>query len=491
MCYNIEIGTKIHRRWQIAVLLLLWPVVGAAAPAPVQGVTAANVDGNAHVTWQAVDNAAYYRIYYSSQSILENNGIYDDFIDTDGPVTEYDLDGTMLTNKVYVAVLAFDANGEQGSVFLEEASVVLDTDPLDQDGVTIAPGEVKESSASSAPNTLTVTAPATTHTTTQSSDAAVPEWQEPVDDGKLHLLLTEATSANEVLLQFNMFPTVEAESAPSAFSIVDGNGRPLQIMSIYIQEEFIVVQTATQVANESYQLRLSEPLTSTTGSPLDATDRKAVFHGHVSGTTKKPTASSAASTESSASSATYQPTVPRAQCNPVDAATVTQVTGLRLRSTQQANGNHNISVSWSYDIKNCAEYLRYVVRQSRDGGRTFSNPQIIPADIAGIEIPNATPGNYGVGISVMNAEGYVSQEVFENIFLPGTIPTPNVPVTPTPTVPTPPVIQPPVQVPHTNTLPSSGAGLFAAGVCSIGLATKLRRKKLSADLPAPLPSAAE
>lgn len=461
-------------------MLLLWPTVSAAAPAAVEGITASNVSGNAKVEWESVEEAVFYRLYHSNRSILENSGVYDDFIETNGALTEYYLDGSMLSDRVFVAVLAVDENGEESPVFLKEASVVLKGNAVTEENVSLEEAEPREESASSSSSeeseTLTVATPAEQQPTEQASSVAeeqpaVPEWQAPVSDGKLHLLLAEATKPTEVLLQFNVFPMVEPDAAPTAFSIVNGDGVPLRILSIYIQEEFIAMQTETQTIGELYQIMLSEPLMSTTGGPLDEVNRKAVFIGHPEGTTVRAAASSSVATTFE----TFEPTIPEKQCNPEDVARVFPVSGLRLRSTEQDDGNHTLSVSWSYDTKNCADQLRYVVRQSRDRGRTFSNAQIIPAAISGIEIPNATPGEYGIGIAVLNAQGRVSQEIFQSIILPGAVPAPVV-AQPTPQLPKP-AAPPPTPRPVVTALPQTGAGLFTLGGSSLSMAWYLRRRK--------------
>jgi len=43
------------------------------------------------VEWseQPEEEVAYYRVYYSFESILENGGLYDDFEQTDGTENEY------------------------------------------------------------------------------------------------------------------------------------------------------------------------------------------------------------------------------------------------------------------------------------------------------------------------------------------------------------------------------------------------------------------
>jgi len=91
------------------------------------------------------------------------------------------------------------------------------------------------------------------------------------------------------------------------------------------------------------------------------------------------------------------------------------VMNLRLEASPQKNQLFTITGRWEYDPAT-PEGAFIVVRQSRDGGRTFSAPEFLPGNLDGVQIPNVTPQNFGLVVYVADAEGHSSPGVFRALF---------------------------------------------------------------------------
>lgn len=402
----------------------------AQTPGAVTNIRAIPIDGTITVTWNPPtdQNISYYRVYFSSQSILENGGVYDDFEATPGPETKYVLQHKPANPTLYISVLAVNNEGLEGEIFVEEAVVVTtqgrSTDtpitPVLQQQSNSLPQQ--QQPAQPAPDTKTFnvatgieqrTAEEENQQGNNRQTQALPEWEEPDLGGALHLLLTDAISPTEVKLLFSSPPTVEPERAPKAFAITDADGNPLQIKSIYIDQETITVNTDVQTRDAEYQLQLSEPLRGTDGSPLHEVNRRSSFRGHPDGKLKEEVQNI--------------PPEPQKQTEPIPVTPqivgTSGIQNIRLTASSLLDGTYTISARW--DTANpLGDLAYYSIRQSLDGGITFSDPQLLPFAINGVDVPSASPGNYGIGVSAISIFGYATPEVFASILVGPQQPTP-------------------------------------------------------------------
>ena len=473
----------------ILILALLLPAaVFAQAPGAVSGIEAVvNDDGEIEVSYEpATGDIAYYRIYFSQRSILENGGVYDDFESTDGPETTYVLQNPPEIGAVYVAILAVSADGSESEVFLEEASVVrtLQSDEPLEVSVAEVPESVlqmleekkeEEASGPSAEEEIfaafELVSPEERETAEEISaekeriaaqQEVIPEWDDVSDGGILHLLLAHASSPTVVEFTFTHTPTVQAELAPQAFNIEDENGLALRIDGITIDRETIYVYTEEQEYETTYTVKLSEPLRGKDGEPLSLEHRTVDFIGHPDGL--EPGTREAPEPIVIEPPVVLDPDLPTvdtseasAEVDPVPAPSDEQlknpspVTNLALTPLPNAKSGYDLHIEW--DIEDpFGNLVSYTVRQSRDRGETYNNPETLQYPLAGLDIPNVTPGDYGVAISVTNDAGYASEEVFENVVIPGTLGnerTSSLPQIEPPLLPTSqaPIINPPVQPP--------------------------------------------
>ncbi len=366
--------------------------VFAIAPGSVTGTQAqAQADGSIRVQWNpAAGDIMAYRIYFSQKSILENDGYYDDVETSGGQATSYVLTGVPQNfTSVYVSVLAVNAQGEESPYFTEEVRVDR------------APTQVSSPAPVSSSSAMTQEMPA-------SSSAAS------TVASTLHLLSAQALSATRVGLTFSAQPVIDAAQAPSAFSIIDAQGIALPIEQLTIEGNNVAVQTMRQAAGVVYQMRLTEPLAGEGGLSLDSIDRTAFFTGHSTGLTpEEAQARAPALQQQQNASSQQQPVLP--ELNQQQTGGLPDVVNFRLNATPQSNQLFKITAQWEYDPAT-PEGAFIVVRQSRDGGRTFSAPEFLPGNLDGVEIPNVTPQYFGLAVYVADAEGHSSPGVLRSIF---------------------------------------------------------------------------
>lgn len=405
----IVLNTKTMLRLRSAaiVLGLLIPVATLAAPpSPVTGLSGVReANGEVRIEWQPSQDSAVvrYRLYYSSESILESEGVYDDFEETEGTENTYVFTTPPTTRALYVTVLAVNNMGEESDAFVEEVKV-----DLAKSGGT--PRLETASSSSSVapwapvpqpqpePPVLMIPESSSLEAQSSSAQASIPTYAEPAKDGGVHLLLAEALSPIQVKLTFSDPVQIDAQSAPQAFAIQGPDGTPLRIVKLLLSEQIVVLDTEQQQKGLVYNVKLTEPIQGINGEPLDATNRSAFFTGHDQGldaSTIMP----------------QQPVVP--VYDPMHPA---DVTGFSMRAAPEAGGTYTITATWQADISR-GDIAHYVVKQSLDGGRVFGEPQMIPMDVAGVEFIGVQPGMFGISLQVMNVYGGTSAGVFDSVTL--------------------------------------------------------------------------
>ncbi|MDD5623298.1 MAG: hypothetical protein PHI23_01150 [Candidatus Peribacteraceae bacterium] len=389
-------------------ILCLLPATVLAAPANVTGIQVEQRPEGILVSWdkpQEAEDIVSYRVYYGQESILETEGEYDDFEDTEGPVLELMLKNiSPLPAELFVAVMAVDAEGEESPYFVEEASI--------HPAPVMAP-------VSSSPSATTqeemnpfaeeeVSAPVITEggaaTSSSSSSKQMPTGGlslVPAEGGKstLKLLTTKATSRTSVLLTFSAPISIEPSSAASAFGITDPKGAVLAMLRLDIEGATAIITTSPQFAGTVYRVQLNDPLRGEEGEVLDATERSALFTGHESG--EKETQATSSSSSS----------VPIA----VSSSATGDIQDLTFEVTPQNNGNYTVSVRWQAPTSYTPSI--YAIRQSRDGGKTFGAAQYLDGSLQGIQLKDVTPGEFGIGVNALDAQNNASPGVFRSVDL--------------------------------------------------------------------------
>ncbi len=238
----------------LAGVALVSSVASAAgAPSNVTNTTAVLSGNTITVSWSAVSDAAFYRVYYSRQSILDNGGDYDDTDRTQGTVPSYTFQSLPFkSGKLYVAILAVSADGMESEGFETEASVELPS--------PAAPA----ASASSVPAIPTETIPVVT---------SVPMTVSEV----------KADSSTGVLITFTK-PVLKGHSfSPRFFLISDGSGVVLETGTGVITGSgmSILLETVKQEPTKVYHLTILEPVPAEDGTNLPTSASKISFAGFI------------------------------------------------------------------------------------------------------------------------------------------------------------------------------------------------------------------
>ncbi|MDP7068923.1 MAG: hypothetical protein QF815_00205, partial [Candidatus Peribacteraceae bacterium] len=348
-----------------------------ASPPAVTGTEVSQVGDEASVTWDAVtsDPISYYRVYYSGESILDNDGVYDDFETTEADETSLKIMPPSDIDTIFVAVIAVAESGLESEFFTDEASITIDRSdsPVEEDDLPPLPEPIQYTTPPPAP--------------VQTEEA-----------GPVRLMKGDVISPTEISIQFSSSLTVDSKSAPEGLQIEDANGEKLQITSITIDRNTVIIFTETQQRGAVYNVQFSEPFAGKNGEPLDSNDRTVLVTGHANGNDAPP------------------PPVVRA----VDPYAPPDVTNITLVPEVQPNGAYSVKLEWEVD-NSPGDLYGIVVYQTRDG-QTFGPPSLLPIDIGGLQMQDVTPGFIGLYIQTMNIYGSVSQGIFQYANLPYYIP---------------------------------------------------------------------
>lgn len=378
--------TKLKVICTLTALALSGNAFAQRAPSAVTSVTASVSQGEISVVWDAVtsDPIAYYRVYYSGESILDNAGLYDDFEVTEGDETTLSFLPPVGMSDVYVAVIAIASNGLESEFFTDEAVVEMTTEE------TAPPVATPPPTPDPIPSEPSTTLP--------------PSPSPPVQNGgaTARLLKGSVITPEKILIEFSASMTVDSKRAPEGLKIEGPHGKKLQIKNITIEAKTITIITEVQERGTVYNVQFSEPFEGRAGQPLDPDDRSVLLAGHADGKNPEPIAS---------------PPPPARVSDPTAPPDLQDVT---IVPELQANGAYTITLQWTID-NTPRDLYGIVAYQTRDG-QTFGPPNLLPIAIGGVQLVDVTPGFFGIYLQIVNTYGYVSPGVFQYVNLPQYIP---------------------------------------------------------------------
>jgi hypothetical protein len=384
---------KLSSRITVAFALAFIPLgIALAAPGNVTGIKGEFVNGKVHVSWQkpAGEEPTAYRIFYSRQSILQQNGLYDDFELAPATALDYTFDSLpYATDTLYVSVLAVNAKGEESPLFLEEARIVTG------------------SSAVSQPSSIPNPASSSTASVQQASSA----MQLPTG-GALRILSAKAISATGVLVTFSSTVQIDPAKAAQAFTLKDASGTTLRITRLVILGNEVTLNTVTQQRSRVYRLTASEDVKGKDAQGaammMDAQQGDVLFTGHETGSISGPTMASSmpSMASSSRSSVAMGPSVPMGQ---------EEVRSLTLRGQAQG-ATYQIDATWQPPLSGGVK--EYRVSQTLDGGRTYGKAQTIPGSSNGAKIGSVPGGTFGLLVQIVFTNGATSRGAMQSITLP-------------------------------------------------------------------------
>lgn len=356
-------------RLTLGVLSLVMPFTAfATAPASVTGVKAQVQNGAVNVTWNAAKetDVTSYRVYFSHASILDNGGSYDDFEPTEGKETTYVLKSKVTSPSLYVAVTAVNSKGEESEYLGDEAMVTL-------------------GAASSGGTSAAMLPPPVTSTSSQDSAKA------------LRVVSATASSSTGVTVTFSEPVRISSTDGQRAFVIKNGSGEILPLTRLVVNGNTVVISTLIQTRGIVYTVEVGTVVFGMTNSTtIDLKNRTVTFTGHPKGVPAKP---------KSAKSGTPASTF------------VGEVANINLKAEPQADGTYIITVDWRPGMEE-ADISSYTLRQTRDGGASFSQEQRIPDGKTSARFSKVPSGKFGVLIKTITKTGTSSKGALGSMDLP-------------------------------------------------------------------------
>jgi len=215
---------------------------------------------------------------------------------------------------------------------------------------------------------------------------------------ELRLLNADVISATGVVLHFSHPVTIPQDRAMEAISITNSSGTKLAMRRYVIEGNTVTVHTMPQERAAVYRITIGQVVTAqgSNGSTISlAADQAPVlFMGHPTGT--MPIVG-------------QQPTTPVQQ--------TADITQLRLSAQPDTATTYAVEATWQPPTG--VQLAGYSVAQTIDGGRTYSPSMTVAATASTIKIPGVPPGNYGIMIKAVYANGSQSRGVTQVINLPG------------------------------------------------------------------------
>ncbi|MBI3618562.1 hypothetical protein HY213_00835 [Candidatus Peregrinibacteria bacterium] len=366
--------SRLFLRSLIVLAAIAFPLCALAdPPAAVTGLHASYGQGQIHVQWDAPQSGAdvaYYRVYFSRQSILQNKGQYDDFAITTGSKPEALLVDFPHASTLYVAVLGVNGAGEESKYFMEEVTVDLTQDSSAQGTPLTQAGET-----------------ASAQTNVQA------------------LLSAQALSATGALLAFSLPVDLQAAEAVNAFEVTDGSGHVLILRRLILQGNTITLITSPQRGEMLYTVHVARVLMGKIDGggavPLDPSRGTATFSGMDGSRLPGFIGQTSASSEST-------------QPLPSD---IQDVANLHVQADGQADGRYSVTAQWQPN--NADDALSgFAIQQSADGGRTFSEAQNIPVGIHRVHFSEVPAGSFALLVKAVGEDGTASRGILATAVFP-------------------------------------------------------------------------
>lgn len=358
-------------------LLLSVPSTIAQGTQGVTGIELQSVPNAVAVSWQAPPGISVdrYTVYYAHQSILQNNGRFDDKEMTFGPETSLvllDLKNRGFTDgeMIHVTVTYTDLSGQENPTFAEEKSVKVRV-----------PGTTSAEPHESAPP------PGTTPGTVVLENAV-------------------AENLTTVRLHFSSPVRIPEGVASPYFSIAgEQTGNPVAVLSAVAEGQDIVLTTLTMNPRTRYTVSVSNQVAIGTATFVARGEEITMPQGgpEPGGEIRVP---------------------PLLEIHPeiIDRTPPEPPRDLILKKALQENGLYRVEASWRESLNTAQDLQSYNVYESGELGKTFVGPTALRATVLSTTIADVPPGTLTMKITAMDRNGNESGGVQETIILPETGP---------------------------------------------------------------------
>lgn len=383
------------------LLAFAQPVFAATPPPNVTSVRADYIGGALVVNWGAVQDPAgidFYRIYFSRQSILQNQGDYDDVERTQGTATTYTFERAPFGGKkVFVSVMAVNKDGLESEAFEVESSAVLTSASSGTTSSTPTSSATSSATRSSSSKSSSVSniSSSATQVSSQKSSSSIATLSSSAEP--LQLMRVRAISSTGVLLEFSK-PLDATVPTADAFAIVDGSGSELMIKSVaFSGSTNLIVNTASQRPQVIYALGLTKTLKASDGATIPAPLPELTFFSFM----MLPVTSSASSVQSSA------PMLDTTPPNPVQ--------NLAISFEPKPDGTYDVMAFWQASAS--ADLASYLISTTKDG-KIYSAENPLNIGETGATFRGLKPGTFGVRVIARDTTGNRSMAVERTIKLP-------------------------------------------------------------------------
>ena len=356
---------------------VLIPVTAvAAAPANIRQVEASMNETSLMVSWAPTESGDidFYRIYVSHESILDHEGNYDDSVRTQANETTYVFKTPPLASeKIYIAILAVNKEGEESDGFESEASVEL------------APPSVP--------------APVPELVAVEPEPAAVTETSIP-------MTVSEVRSITQtgVLITFTKPIADSVPLEARFFAIIDGSGAGLEISAIEVIGQTILLHTGMQESEKNYFLSILEPVAAMDGTNLPVQEQKVPFTGFLD-------PNQAVSGDILYVANPELPIVEEVLGPPEDAV------NLALKAMRRSDGTYTVVASWGASPNSKGTLSAYVLSSTRNGEAHGENI-VLASNQTVTKYDGIAPGIFGVKVISKDDRGNESMGIQKVITLP-------------------------------------------------------------------------
>lgn len=368
----------------------------AGIPANVRQVSAEQQGTTVRVTWSPVEDAAFYRVYFSHESILENEGNYDDFERTSGSDAEYTFVKLPLkSDTITFGVLAVNADGQESEGFETEKTITV---------------------------TSVETTMANDKTEPSTPEENMPEGENPTSTAKpMEIESVEAVSATGVLITFTKTINPDADIKPDFFILTDSGGNTLAVKDMQKEGAMVLLTTDMQAPKRAYTFGLLNVIPAEDGTNITSSAPQMSFEGFGDVMTqptepvpygKPPTATTPPPVPyGKPPTATQQP-VPYGK-PPV--GMLMDATFLDLAATPRTDGTYDVTARWN-PANGAQAYGLYTAVQ----GMPYAWNGQVPANQTTVVYNKVKPGAFALRLTSKDANGQESRGIERAVNLPTT-----------------------------------------------------------------------
>lgn len=359
----------------LAMTALVTHVAFAAGTPPNVTSIQANLEGTTlKASWSPVDGAAFYRVYFSHASILDNNGNYDDFERTSGADAMYTFTKLPLSSEnIFISVLAVNAEGIESEGFEVEATV-----------------------------TVPKTAPTPSSVPAIKTDSIMPTGENPTSTSEPMVMISaEAVSATGVLVTFSKNIDINVALTSEYFVIANSGGTVSPITRITTNAATILISMEKQIPEQLYIVYILQPIPAGDGTHAPRSGATVTFLGYGKATQVQ-----------NQPSPVTPPPEPYVKA-PV--ASLEDPTSLDIRATPRKDGTYDITARW-----NPANGVDGYGVYTSINGANYALSGVVPAGQTSVMYRNVKGEDFSLKLTSKNNQGTESRGIERSIKLPST-----------------------------------------------------------------------